>query len=119
MTTEQQRINRLSGMRIDFDPNNRRVASTDVIFNGKEYWVSTVDLGIDYSFGDEYPVYWETMIFDKPEAGATPRSLYCDRYASKEEAESMHNRIVKSFELDNASLRSGYFEFDFSKGDEK
>ncbi len=39
--------------------DKRRVASTEI----GDVRVSTVFLGLDHSFGDEEPIFWETMVF--------------------------------------------------------
>ncbi len=61
---------------------------------GDDVFVSTVFLGMDYSFSDEPhdPVLWETMIFVKDKGDNE------ERYSSKEEALEGHERIVKSYE---------------------
>lgn len=52
-----------------FEDADRRVFETHV----GPYWVSTVFLGLDHSFGHGPPVLFETMIFlDTPEAQRRP-----------------------------------------------
>lgn len=51
--------------------------------------VSTVHLGMDHSYGDGPPLYWETMIF----GGA--HDQYQDRYASLAEAQAGHVYALK------------------------
>ena len=60
----------------------RRVASTDK--NGVR--VSTVFLGVDYSYGDGPPPLFETMIFGGDHDG------YEERCSTWDEAEAMHKR---------------------------
>lgn len=43
------------GYRKDFDWNNRFKKQEIVEVNGNEYFVSTVDLGLDHSFGEGEP----------------------------------------------------------------
>lgn len=76
--------------RENYNPDNRAVKQEDVTIEGKEYFVSTVDLGLDYSFGDGPPLYYETMIFPKGEW----RDLYCNRYTDRETALKEHEKLV-------------------------
>ena len=46
------------GFRKDFDWENRFDLKTKVKYNGKIYTVSTVDLGLDHSFGIGKPLYY-------------------------------------------------------------
>lgn len=67
------------------------------------YWVSTVFLALDHSFGEGPPVLWETMIFGVEEdwedlSGKRRRSrksLDQFRHTSKAEALDGHARAVK------------------------
>lgn len=79
------------GFRKDFDWNTRLNLKTEV--NG--YEVSTVDLGIDHSFGMGNPLYYETMVFKKDGESIDYTDLYCERYSTEEEARKGHKRIVK------------------------
>lgn len=74
--------------REDFDWNNRLDLKTEI----DDYLISTVDLGIDHSFGDGKPLYYETMIFKKD----SYLDLYCERYSTEEEAREGHKRIVRN-----------------------
>lgn len=49
------------GFRDDFNWETRFDLKTEI----GDYIVSTVDLGLDHSFGDGPPLYYETMIFKK------------------------------------------------------
>jgi hypothetical protein len=70
--------------------SSRRVALT-VIGDKK---VSTVLLGIDHNYSDHGPpIIFESMVF-----GPGGIDLWCERYATKEEALEGHNRIVASIE---------------------
>lgn len=51
------------------------------------------DLGIDHSFFNDKPIYWETMIFDHTN-GEDFGDLYCERYSSLEDAIANHERIL-------------------------
>lgn len=51
------------GFRKDYDPNNKVIKQEDIEFQGKILFVSTVDLGLDHSWGKGPELYWETMIF--------------------------------------------------------
>ncbi len=68
------------------DINNRGVARD--VANG--YTVSTVFLGIDYSFGGRKPLLFETAIFSQD----SRLDLYCERYSTWAEAEAGHARIL-------------------------
>lgn len=79
------------GFRKDFDWNNRFDLKTEV----DGYLISTVDLGLDHSFGIGEPLYYETMIFEKKDNDVNYRDLYCKRYATKEEAKIGHAIAIK------------------------
>lgn len=79
------------GFREDFDWDTRLDLKTEA---GK-YIVSTVDLGIDHSFGIGKPLYYETMIFRKDGDKIDFSELYCDRYSTEEEAREGHKRAIK------------------------
>ena len=51
------------GFRAGFDPDNKWVKQDKIKLDGKEFLVSTIDLGLDHSFGGGKPLYYETMIF--------------------------------------------------------
>lgn len=58
-----------------------------------DYWVSTVFLGLDYSFDysdNHVPILWETMV--KKDGKWLD---YCNRYATKEEALAGHEKVVQ------------------------
>lgn len=75
------------GFREDFNYETRLDLKTEV--NG--YLVSTVDLGIDHSFGNGKPLYYETMIFKK----GSWSDLYCKRYSTEKEARKGHKEAIK------------------------
>ena len=83
-------------------PDHKRVAETDLP-DGK--WVSTVWLGLDYSFsGEGPPIIFETMVFP---ARDNWRELDMDRYSTPEEAEEGHQRMVEKMDLKEKDRLSG------------
>lgn len=76
------------GLREDFDFENR-FHLVDII---KDYRVSTVDIGIDMSFGIGEPIYYETMIFDDTIGGSTG---YMERYSTEEQARIGHQEAIQ------------------------
>lgn len=78
------------GFRKDFDWDNRFDLKTEV----DDYLISTVDLGVDHSFGYGKPLYYETMIFTKKGKDIDLCELYCKRYSTEEEAKMGHNLVV-------------------------
>lgn len=92
--------------REDFDENNKIVKQEYINFNSEEYFVSTVDLGLDYSFGRGEPLYYETMIFPKGEWG----EMYCMRYPNREMALKSHEALVYNINHGNYVINDGYFE---------
>ena len=79
------------GFRKDFNWETRFDLKTEV--NG--YLISTVDLGIDYSFGIGKPLYYETMVFAKNGKDIIFDDLYCERYATEEEAIEGHKKTIE------------------------
>lgn len=81
------------GFREDFDWETRFDLKTDV----GEYQVSTVDLGLDHSFGIGKPLYYETMIFEKKinKDGFRNSLDYQVRYSTKEEAREGHKKAIE------------------------
>jgi len=82
------------GFRDDFDFNNRFDLKTEV----GDYIVSTVDLGIDHSFGDGPPLYYETMIFKKDKDGKIVfggEFDYQERYTTEEQAKIGHKLAIE------------------------
>lgn len=83
------------GFRADYDEKNRIVKQEYIKQNEKEYFVSTIDLGIDHSsFGACRPLYFETMIFKKD----SWNDLYCNRYETREEALKAHINLIESIQ---------------------
>lgn len=94
------------GFRDDFDPSKKVVKQEDIEFEGNQYFVSTVDLGIDHRFGEGAPLWYETMIFPKGKY----EDMYCDRYETKEEALSSHEKLVQDINNGEYELVGHYFE---------
>lgn len=69
----------------------RRIGKTQV----GTYDVSTVFLSHNHQWGDGPPLLFETMVFNDADSG---NDLYCDRYATKAEAEAGHARVVAALE---------------------
>lgn len=103
---ERKKMNRIPGFRPDYSEENRVVKQEDIEFDGKRYFVSTVDLGLDHCFGDGPPLYWETMIFPI----SSWRDMYCSRYPSREEAEQAHDQLIADIAAGKYEIRDGYFE---------
>lgn len=79
------------GFRKGFSFENRFDLKNEI--NG--YLISTVDLGIDHSFGTEKPLYYETMIFKKDGSDIDFNDLYCERYSTEEEAIKGHEKAIE------------------------
>lgn len=92
------------GFRKDYDPENRFDLKTEVEYKGESYTVSTVDLGINYSFVEGIELYYETMIFKNSEnieerwGSDNPFGYFQERYSTEAEAKKRHEEIVKIFE---------------------
>lgn len=93
-------------MRPDFDMQNALVARNIITFEGKDYMVSTVYLGIDHSFGEGSPLYYETMIFP----AGTYNDTYQKRYTDRETAYESHNRLINDINTGKYEIVDGYFE---------
>lgn len=102
------------GYRQGFDPDNRFLKQEYVEFDGHRFWVSTVDLGLDHSFGSGLPIYWETMIFavGDNDNDISFHELYCDRYTSVKSALASHDAIIEAFKTGNVAFDGHYFVFD-------
>ncbi len=73
---------------------NRRVAFTEL----KQYWISTVFLGLNHAFDGGAPILWETCVFKKKTKGAKyDETVEMKRYTSKNLALSNHERMVKRY----------------------
>lgn len=92
-----------------FHTTNRHVAKTTV---GK-YWISTVFLGVNHNFSlYGPPVLWETMVFNKRKVSKREyRDIWMDRCAgTKEQAEAMHQQMVKKVKKEYGKRRPKEFE---------
>ena len=98
----------MSVFREGFDPASRLMLKQAVRANSTEYLVSTVDLGLDHSFGDGPPLYYETMIF----VNGKWDELYMMRYSTEREAKEGHVETVKAMQLEAFKIdeRSIIFE---------
>ena len=93
------------GFRKDYNPENKIVKQENIEINGETYFVSTVDLGIDYNSIGGSPLYFETMIFPKDKWS----DIYCDRYETRKEAEKGHEKIIADIKADKYEILDGYF----------
>lgn len=71
-----------------FGQDEKRIVKQEWIGN---VWVSTVFLGIDYSFGHGRPLLYETMLF----TNRTDLSQECWRWCTWAEAEAGHAKVMK------------------------
>lgn len=80
--------------RLEGDKDMKRVAETTL---PSGFWVSTVWLGIDHSFGDGPPIIFETMVFRTNADGKVESfsDLDSDRYSTEAEALAGHARMVE------------------------
>jgi hypothetical protein len=97
--------------RADFNPNNRIVKQEHFEFEGNKYFISTVDLGLDHSFGGGSPLYFETMIFPDGKY-----ELYCERYSTREESLEAHEKLMEDIKEGKYEIVDSYFQL---KEDEK
>lgn len=95
------------GFRADFDENNRVVKQEHIEFEGKKYFVSTVDLGLNHRFGEGPDLYYETMIF--PDDGSF-KDMYCNRYTDRESALNAHEKLMEAIADGKYEVVNGYFE---------
>ena len=78
-----------------FEKADRIVQQTNV---GK-FRVSTVFLGLDYSFGDgATPLVFETMVFE----GNSDNAKFCKRYCTWDEAVIGHKDCVESLKINES-----------------
>lgn len=78
------------GYRKGFDWETR----FDLKTKAGKYTISTVDLGIDHSFGFGNPLYYETMIFNWEDSEENPFEDYQKRYETEEEARLGHQEAI-------------------------
>lgn len=74
------------------DPQKRIVSQEAV---GK-YWISTVFLALDHSFGSGPPVLWETMVFNRNSEHPW-EDVECERYSDFDSACRGHNELVAEY----------------------
>lgn len=79
------------GIRKDYDETKRVVKQELITFQGKIYYVSTVDLMFYHSFGGGPPLYYETMIFLNNDDF---KDMYFNRYSTRDEALKGHEELV-------------------------
>lgn len=91
--------------RADFKEENRVVKQEIVEFEGREYFVSTVDLGLNHRFGEGAPLWYETMIF--PHGSYSDE--WCDRYETREEALSSHEQLISDIKEGKYERVNGWF----------
>ena len=82
------------GFRKDFNWETRFDLKTEK----DGYLISTVDLGLDYSFRYGPPLYYETMIFKKNGDEIDFFGLYIEQYSTENEAREGHKRTVNNLE---------------------
>ena len=75
------------GRWLNENQDKKRVAKDDI----GAYWVSTVFLGLDHSFGDGPPVLFETMVFPHDSFSEE----YCERCSTWEEALIQHQAGIE------------------------
>lgn len=92
--------------RSDFNENNRIVRQENIVIDGDPYFVSTVDLGIDHSFGDSRPLYYETMVFPNDSWD----ECYCKRYETREEAAEGHEKLIQDIREGKYIIKDGWLE---------
>lgn len=78
---------------------DRTICSTQVeSHEGNHYWVSTVFLGLDHSYGEDNvrPLVFETMVFATDESGKDIdyAELLCYRYTTIQQARDGHDEAV-------------------------
>jgi hypothetical protein len=61
-----------------------------------DFLVSTIWLGMNHAFMSDKIEIFETMVFLN-----FPKDIYCQRYATKEDAIKGHNKIVEMFSKKN------------------
>lgn len=78
------------------ESGNKIIKQEDVIVGDKKYWVSTVFLGLNYTWGDGEPTLFETMVFDRTEDPKSWGDVDMERYSTKEDALKGHEKMVNS-----------------------
>jgi hypothetical protein len=79
------------GYRSDFDledDRDRIVKQEYIEHNGHNYFLSTVDMGMNLNFFGK-PLYYETALFDSDDTGIT----YMKRYGTRTAAAKGHEKV--------------------------
>ena len=77
----------------DFEDGDNRIVKQDY---AGPWWISTVFLGLDHSFGDGPPLIFETMVFAAEDGKVTSYAdEYCERYTSEASALEGHERALE------------------------
>lgn len=77
------------------DVEYKRVAVT-TLSDGT--WISTVWLGLDYSWSEGNPIIFETMVFsEKKDKDGFTEDLEMQRYSTLEQAKAGHKAMVKKW----------------------
>lgn len=84
---EVTQFRRRLGYRFDYDEEKRVVNQEYIRHNGKRFFISTVDIGIDMSITGNPPLYYETMVFPARQWDA----VFCKRYSTRDEAAEGHD----------------------------
>ena len=79
------------GFRKGFDWETRFDLKTKI----DKYTISTVDLGLDHSFGYGEPLYYETMIFNWEDESGNPFEYYQERYTTEKQAREGHKEAIE------------------------
>ena len=79
------------------EPDASRVALDVITIGEREFTVSTIWLGLDHGYDGKLAIF-ETMVF----ADGSWSDLYCDRYATEEDARAGHQEAVDL-------TKAGYF----------
>jgi len=95
------------GFRKDYKQEERVVKQEKIEYCGKGFYVSTIDLGLDHSFGGTTPLYFETMIFATENGQVNYPDLYCDRYETRDEAAIGHAAVITTFKNKAFMFKNG------------
>ena len=93
------------GFREDYDPDKRIVKQDIIKIYNDEYFISTVDLGTNHSFIENYDEYFETMIFKNNDYNG----IYERRYATREQALENHNLLVDNLNNESRVVENSIF----------
>lgn len=80
------------GFREDYDPKNKIVKQDKITIDNDEYFISTVDLGMNHSFIEGLELFYETMIFKNGDYSG----IYQNRYETREQALYNHKLIIEN-----------------------